>query len=63
MSESRFKAFVEAAATDDGLAGAVAEVEADGLLPWLVARLDESVDRLPVENAAVLLPGLIVIAQ
>lgn len=63
ISEYRFVAFLAATATDDGLAAAIAEVEADGLLPSLAARLDESVDYLPVENAAVLLPGMFRIAQ
>lgn len=63
ISERRFVAFLEATATEDGLAAAIAEVEADGLLPSLVARFDESVDRLPVENAALLLPGMFAIAE
>ncbi|WP_434768809.1 KAP family P-loop NTPase fold protein [Pseudomonas triticicola] len=63
MSERRFVEFLDATVTDDALAAAIAEVEADGLLPSLVARFDESVDRLPVENAAVLLPGMFKIAQ
>ncbi|MEZ0191836.1 P-loop NTPase fold protein [Ralstonia solanacearum] len=63
MSERRFVAFLDATATVDGLAAAIADVEADGLLPSLAARLDESVDRLPVENAAVLLPAMFGIAQ
>jgi hypothetical protein len=63
MSESRFMAFLDATATEDGLADAIVEIEADDLLSSLVARLDESVDRLPVQNSAVLLSGMIVIAQ
>jgi hypothetical protein len=63
MSESRFMAFLDATATEAGLAGAIAAIEADNLLSSLVARLDESVDRLPVQNRAVLLPGMFVIAQ
>ncbi|MFL6635832.1 MAG: P-loop NTPase fold protein, partial [Massilia sp.] len=63
MSESRFMAFLDATSTEGRLTNAIANIEADGLLPSLVARLDESVDRLPVENAAVLLPGMFVIAQ
>lgn len=63
ISERRFVVFLDASATENGLAAAIAEVEADGLLPSLVARLDESVDRLPIENAAVLLPGMFRIAQ
>ncbi|KVV37573.1 NTPase [Burkholderia territorii] len=63
MSERRFVAFLDATATEDGLAAAIADVETDGLLPSLVARFDESVDRLPVDNAAVLLPAMFGIAQ
>ena len=63
MSERRFVTFLVAAATEARLAAAIADVEADGLLPSLVARFDESVDRLPVEHAAVLLPGMYRIAQ
>ncbi|MDO3515279.1 KAP family NTPase (plasmid) [Ralstonia pseudosolanacearum] len=63
MSKHRFVAFLDATATEDGLAAAIADVEADGLLPSLVVRFDESVDRLPVENAAVLLPAMFGIAQ
>lgn len=63
VSERRFVAFLDATATQDGLAAAIAGIEADSLLPSLAARLDESVDRLPAENAAVLLPGMFGIAQ
>lgn len=63
ISERRFVAFLAATATNDALAAAIADLEADDLLPSLVSRLDDSVDRLPVENAAVLLPGMFRIAQ
>lgn len=63
MSESRFAAFLTATATEEGLATAVAGIEADGLLLSLVKRLDESVDRLPLGNAAVLLPVMFAIGQ
>ncbi|WP_420210651.1 KAP family P-loop NTPase fold protein [Burkholderia aenigmatica] len=63
MSERRFVEFLDATATKDRLAAVVADVETDGLLPSLVTRLDESVDRLPVANAAVLLPGMFDVAQ
>ncbi|MDI3390985.1 P-loop NTPase fold protein [Pseudomonas sp. V98_8] len=63
ISERRFTDFVDATLTEEQLAASIAAIEADGLLPALVARLDESVNRLPVENAAVLLPGLFTIAQ
>lgn len=63
ISERRFVDFLDATATEDELYTAIATVEADGLLNSLVARLDESVDRLPTENASVLLPGMFVLAE
>ncbi|GKW16960.1 hypothetical protein PEC301937_29090 [Pectobacterium carotovorum subsp. carotovorum] len=63
MSERRFVDFLDATATEDELFAAIAAVEANGLLSSLVARLDESVDRLPSENAAVLLPGMFRLAE
>lgn len=63
ISERRFVDFLDATATEDGLFAEIAAVEADGLLNSLVARLDESVDRLPTENATVLLPGMFVLAE
>ncbi|HHW4415073.1 TPA: KAP family P-loop NTPase fold protein [Citrobacter gillenii] len=63
ISERRFVDFLNATATEDELFAEIAAIEADGLLNSLVARLDESVDRLPTENAAVLLPGMFRIAE
>jgi hypothetical protein len=63
MSESHFIAFLAATSTDAGLTTAIAGIEAEGLLLSLVARLDESVDRLPIANAAVLLPAMFTIGQ
>jgi len=63
MSERRFVEFLDATATEDALNAAIANLEAEGLLPSLVARFDESVDRLPVENATTLLPGMFSVAQ
>ncbi|WP_133824176.1 P-loop NTPase fold protein [Rahnella sp. BIGb0236] len=63
ISERRFVDFLDATATEDELSAVIAAVEADGLLNSLVARLDESVDRLPTENAAVLLPGMFGLAE
>lgn len=63
MSESRFVTFLEATGAEDRFAAAIADIENDGLLFSLVGRLDESVERLPVENAVVLLPGMFEIAQ
>ncbi|WP_230086614.1 P-loop NTPase fold protein [Providencia sp. PAZ2] len=63
ISEHRFVDFLDATATEDELFAEIAAVEADGMLNSLVARLDESVDRLPIENAAVLLPGMFRLAE
>ncbi|WP_426054703.1 KAP family P-loop NTPase fold protein [Janthinobacterium sp. PSPC2-1] len=63
LSEHRFVSFLEATSTEAGLVAAIAAVEAEDLLHSLVARLDESFQRLPVEHAAVLLPGMFGIAQ
>jgi hypothetical protein len=63
ISERRFVDFLDATAIEDELFAEIAAVEADGLLNSLVARLDESVDRLPTENAAVLLPGMFGLAE
>ncbi|MBV6325569.1 P-loop NTPase fold protein [Duganella violaceipulchra] len=63
ISDSRFIAFIEAAATEEGLAAAISGAEVDGLLDSLVERLDESAADLPVVNASVLLPGMFQIAQ
>lgn len=63
MSERRFVDFLDATTAEVELYTAIAAVEADGLLNSLVARLDESVDRLPTENASILLPGMFVLAE
>lgn len=63
MSERHFVAFLEATATTEQLASVVADIEVTGMLPSLAVRLDESNDRLPIENASVLLPQLFGIAQ
>jgi predicted KAP-like P-loop ATPase len=63
VSESNFSRFLNATATEATLNAMIADIEAGGLLPSLVARLDESVDRLPIENASVLLTGMFSIAQ
>ncbi|MEM0674894.1 P-loop NTPase fold protein [Dickeya oryzae] len=63
MSERRFVDFLDATATEMELSAAIAAIEADGLLNSLVARLHESVDRLPTDNAAVLLPGMFGLAE
>lgn len=63
MSESDFVAFLDAATTSEGLGAAIDEMEAEGLLPSLAARLAEAVERLPTENAAVLLCGMFDIGQ
>ncbi|BBI61802.1 hypothetical protein HSBAA_31080 [Vreelandella sulfidaeris] len=63
MSERRFVEFLGATADERSLSESINGIEADCLLPSLAARLDESVDRLPVDNAAVLLPGMFRIAE
>lgn len=63
LSESGFVNFLAATANEDQLMTAIADIETNGLLPSLVARFDESVDRLPVENATVLLPAMFEIGQ
>lgn len=55
--------YVEATSNKDLLAAVVAEIKTNGLMNSLVARLDESRDTLPSENAAVLLPAMFDIAQ
>lgn len=63
ISEHRFSIFLRAIATEDELAAEIDALEISGLLPSLAARLDESVERLPVERARVLLPGMFMIAK
>lgn len=63
MSERRFVDFLDATTSEEELYTAIAAIEGDGLLNSLVARLDESVDRLPVENASILLPGMFILAE
>jgi len=63
ISERRFMAFLASTISEAELTAAVAEIKADGLLISLVERFDESVARLPAENAAVLLPEMFRIAQ
>lgn len=63
ISESRFIAFLESTTTQDRFNTAITSIENDGLILSLVARLEESVGQLPVDNAPVLLPGMFVIAQ
>lgn len=63
ISERRFFEFIEATGSEAALTEIVARFERDRLLPSLVARFDESNDRLPVQNAAILLPEMFRIAQ
>ncbi|GLS20703.1 hypothetical protein GCM10007874_37200 [Labrys miyagiensis] len=58
LSESGFVDFLAATVDEHKLSVAIADIEANGLLASLVARLDESVERLPVENASLLLPAM-----
>jgi hypothetical protein len=63
MSERDFVTFLAATSDEAALAAVVAGVKANDLTTSLVARLDESVNRLPAENAAVLLPTMFRLAQ
>ncbi len=63
LSESGFVSFLSATDDRNRLIAAIADIESNGLLHSLAARCDESVDRLPVENAAVLLPAMYEIGQ
>lgn len=63
LSEGRFVSLLEATSDASQLVTALFDIESQGLLPSLAARLDESVDRLPTENAAILVPALFEIGQ
>lgn len=63
ISENRFVELLEASANDEVFAVAIAKIEADGFLQSLAARFDESIERLPPENANVLLPSMFIIAE
>ncbi|UTD55096.1 KAP family P-loop NTPase fold protein [Halomonas sp. MS1] len=63
ISERRFVEFLDATTSNEELNKAIAGIEAEDLLAGLAARLDESVERLPVENASVILPGMFRIAE
>jgi hypothetical protein len=63
LSERVFVGFLEATADAQELDNAVSAFREQGLLGALVTRLDESVARLPVQNAAIVLPALYRIAE
>lgn len=63
ISESSFLSFIDATATEDALNAMIDEVDAQTMLPSLVARLDESADRLPPANAPILLTVMFSIGQ
>lgn len=63
ISESEFKDFLSASGDAESLCIAVNNIEQRDLLRPLAGRLDESVDRLPIESAPILLPAMFVIAQ
>lgn len=56
ISESDFVFFRDASSDADRMRSVLADMEARNLLPPLARRLEESVEQLPVRNAAVLLP-------
>ncbi|MEE5137994.1 P-loop NTPase fold protein [Pseudomonas alliivorans] len=63
ISEASFLRFIDAIASEEALKEMIDEVDAQSLLPSLVARLDESAHRLPTANAQTLLTGMFSIAQ
>lgn len=63
LSERGFEEFLAATEDEERLRRIVDEFEASGLTRSLVARLDESVDRLPTEHASTLLPAMFEIGQ
>lgn len=63
ISDARFNAFLAAATTEERLTLEITALESDGLLPSLAARLDEAVDRLPLETPSVLLLGMFRIGE
>lgn len=63
LSESGFVHFLEATGDAGRLASAIEDIEANGLLFSLISRMSESIDRLPVANAEILMPAIFRIAQ
>lgn len=63
LSESDFTDFLAASGDNDRLNAITAELGKRGLIPSVAARLDESVNRLPIESASVLLPAMFDMAQ
>ncbi|WP_241610169.1 KAP family P-loop NTPase fold protein [Rosenbergiella epipactidis] len=63
LSERRFVDFIHATATENELNQEISEIESAGLLNSLVRRLDESFDRLPPQNASILLPAMFSLAE
>ena len=63
LSEGEFVALLEASSDERQLAEVLNDFEGRGLLASLAARLDESVDRLPVANAPILLPAMFGLGQ
>lgn len=58
VSDSLLEIFYESARSHEDLAAQVSALERDGLLPALVGRLDESVDQIPLDAIATILPTL-----
>lgn len=63
LSESEFNDVIAVSGDGGRLEAAIAELRERGLIPSLAARLDESVGRLPIESAAILLPAMYRVAQ
>lgn len=63
VSESRLAAFYDEARSETGLKGDIEALDADGLLPALVSRLDQTVQQVPLSHMYALLPGLFDIGE
>ena len=63
ISERDFVSFLEATSNEESLAAVVDAFKTNNLITSLAGRLDESVERLPVENAGILLPTMLDIGQ
>ncbi len=63
LSESEFVFLLNCSSDSGRLLRALSDFEARDLLASIAQRIDESVDRLPIENASILLPAMFTLAQ